>query len=415
MRWLIGVYAAVVLLLGGFAVVGAAIIADSTPSNPAEAAADEHSFSLVAYEFRHFPEKWLYRIGRVFHKYDEGTDDQVLQRYFNLTKREARLQDQDPASPALAAMEEERAFLENTIERIIEGRVTSLIEDQGLTADPPLFSDLGMVWPPVNFEFDQPPRVLVTSPRDKIELQGDYLLSPGISLDTVEQIESKAETTPNTSAVVVQSGGVATYPSVIDNLDDYHHVIETVAHEWTHQYLTFYPLGAKYFSSSELRTLNETVATLSGRQLEALYLQKYGDLDLSASDEPPPTATPAPTTAPLGSPVPTAAPFDFTTSMRALQTQVTAMLAQGQVAEAEALMNEKRDEFAQKGYYIRKLNQAYFAFNGFYATGPGSIDPIGPKLEQLAMQLGSEGAFLKRARAITSVSELDAALASISG
>jgi hypothetical protein len=411
MRWLIGVYVAAVLALGGFALIGAVIIVDSTPSNPAEAAADEHSFSLLSYEFRHFPEKWLYRVGRVFHKYDEGTDDQVLQRYFNLTKREARLQDQDPNSPDLAAMEEERAFLENTVERIIEGRITSLIEDQGLTADPPLFSDLGMVWPPVNFEFDQPPRVLVTSPRDKIELQGDYLLSPGISLDTVEQIEDKAETSPNTSAVVVQSGGVATYPAVIDNLDDYHHVIETVAHEWTHQYLTFYPLGAKYFGSSELRTLNETTATLSGRQLEALYLEKYGDLDLSASDEPPPTATPAPS----GSPAPTAAPFDFTTAMRALRTQVEAMLAQGQVTEAETLMNEKRDEFAQQGYYIRKINQAYFAFNGFYATGPGSIDPIGPKLESLATKLGSEGAFLERARSITSVADLDAALAAISG
>jgi hypothetical protein len=88
------------------------------------------------------------------------------------------------------------------------------------------------------------------------------------------------------------------------------------------------------------------------------------------------------------------------------------MLADGKVTDAETLMSQKRAEFAERGYYIRKLNQAYFAFHGFYATGPGSIDPIGPKMQLLLDNEGSEGAFLKRARSITSVAELDAALAS---
>ena len=64
--------------------------------------------------------------------------------------------------------------------------------------------------------------------------------------------------------------------------------------------------------------------------------------------------------------------------MRALRQQVQDLLAAGKVDEAEALMEQKREEFATHGYFIRKLNQAYFAFYGFYATGPGSIDPIGP-------------------------------------
>jgi hypothetical protein len=407
MRWFIAAYVAVVLLLGGFAAVGAVVLADATPSDPVQAVADKYSFNLIKWEIRHFPEKWLYRIGGLFHRYDEGSDNQVLQRYFNLTRREARLQDQQPDSPGLKPMEEERAFLENTVENIIEGRVTSILENQGLTAEPPLFSDLGVVFPPVDFEFDQPPRILVVSPRDKIDLKSDDLLTPGLTLDTVEQIERDAEQGPDTSALVVQSGGVATYPSVIDNLDDYQHVIEIVSHEWTHQYLAFYPLGAKYFGGSELRTLNETVATISGQQLADLYFVKYGDLDLSASDPPP--ATPAPTLVP-GAPTP--APFDFTTEMRSLRTQVEALLAQGKVDEAEALMRQKRDEFAGHGYYIRKLNQAYFAFYGFYATGPGSIDPIGPKMEQLLANAGSEGEFIHRARSITSVADLNAALAS---
>lgn len=406
MRWFIAAYVAVVLLLGGFAAFGAAVLVDAKSSDPA----DKYAFNLFTWEFRHFPEKWLYRIGGVFRDNGKGEDDdRVLQRYFNLTRREARLQEQNPQSPELDALENERAFLENTVENIIEGRVTSVIEDQRLTAEPPLFSDLGVVFPPVDFEFDQPPRVLVTSPREKIELKSDDLLMPGLTLDTVEQIEREAEQHGHTSALVVQSGGVATYPSVIDNLDDYGHVIEIVSHEWTHQYLAFYPLGAKYFAGSELRTLNETVASISGKQLAALYFERYGDLDLSASDPKP--ASPAPTAVP-GAPTP--APFDFTAEMRALRMQVEALLSQGKVEAAEALMRQKRDEFAQRGYFIRKLNQAYFAFYGFYATGPGSIDPIGPKMEQLLKDAGSAGAFLRLARQITSVSDLERLLAEAS-
>ena len=45
-------------------------------------------------------------------------------------------------------------------------------------------------------------------------------------------------------------------------------------------------------------------------------------------------------------------------------------------------MEEKRQFLAANGYYIRKLNQAYFAFHGSYADTAGSIDPIGPKLDR---------------------------------
>jgi hypothetical protein len=86
------------------------------------------------------------------------------------------------------------------------------------------------------------------------------------------------------------------------------------------------------------------------------------------------------------------------------------MLAQGQVEQAEALMAAKRDEFQSKGVFIRRLNQAYFAFHGFYADSPGSIDPIGPKLQTLLEQAGSPGEFVRRASALTTRADLDKAL-----
>jgi len=86
------------------------------------------------------------------------------------------------------------------------------------------------------------------------------------------------------------------------------------------------------------------------------------------------------------------------------------MLAEGRIEEAEALMAAKRDEFEAKGVSIRRLNQAYFAFHGFYADSPGSIDPIGPKLQTLLERAGSAGEFVRLASGITSRAELDAAL-----
>ena len=43
--------------------------------------------------------------------------------------------------------------------------------------------------------------------------------------------------------------------------------VGTAAHEWVHHYLAFYPLGASYFRSQDLRTLNETVADVVGDEV----------------------------------------------------------------------------------------------------------------------------------------------------
>ena len=39
-----------------------------------------------------------------------------------------------------------------------------------------------------------------------------------------------------------------------------------------------------------------------------------------------------------------------------------------------------------RGFHIRRINQAYFAFNNLYAGEPGSpaaTNPIGPKVDEL--------------------------------
>ncbi|MCH7616573.1 MAG: hypothetical protein IIB18_01715 [Chloroflexi bacterium] len=402
MRNVIAAYAACLTLLAAFALVGAAVVFEATgPSDAAEAAANRNSFNLVTWELKHLPQKWLYKIGGVFRD-EEGSDDGALHRYFELGDEIDRLANEAPGSDALARAEDERGGLEARVEDIIEGRVTSVLEEQNLALEPPLFSDLGLIFPPVDFEIDPPPRVLAVSPRERIDLDESYLLTPGLSSETALAIEAGVEADdPDVSALVVTTGGVATYPSVIREGRSYERLVDTVFHEWLHQYLIFFPLGRTYIKGGESRTLNESVANIAGSELARLYFEKYGPLEA----EPPPTPGQSPT--PSAAPDPLDDPFDFGAEMRALRLDVEELLAAGRIEEAEALMERKRDEFEAKGRYIRRLNQAYFAFYGFYADTPASIDPIGPKLAALLERAGSPGEFVRQASAITSQADLD--------
>ncbi|MDO8616474.1 MAG: hypothetical protein Q7T33_12185 [Dehalococcoidia bacterium] len=415
MRIWVAAYLAALVTLLGLALAGGAVLYDNRgPSDAIEAAASGHEYSLTSWELRHFPGKWLYKMGGFLSGRSPGDPDADLRRYFELTERIGAQEQASASGGGAQDLTAERAQLENRAEDIIEGRITRLLEDQGLALRPPLFSDLGLVFPPVDFEFDSPPRVLAVSPRDRIHLDASFLLSPGLDLQTVTSIEQEAEAARlprryphGVSALVVNTGGVATYPSVVSDLASYQSLIDTVIHEWLHQYLAFFPLGSSYFKDSETRTLNESVANLGGQALAGLYFQRYGTLS--------PIPTPAPVSpSPAGAQTGGRQPgFDFGQEMRALRVRVEELLNGGKTAEAEALMEQKRQEFAQHGVFIRRLNQAYFAFHGSYADTPASIDPIGPKLETLLQRAGSPGAFVRLAAGLSSAAELDALLAKL--
>jgi len=388
MRFFLAAYVSAIVLLAGLAVAGGVLLyRGSGPDDAAEAAAADHGYDLVSWEVRHFPEKWLHKLQHIFNGRGEDEADALLCGYF----------DQDTGDS------ERISEIENEVEDVIEGRVTAVLEDEGLALEPPLFSDLGLVFPPVDFELDATPRVLAVSPRERIELRDSYLLEPDLAPGVIEEIERESEADnageSGVSALVIRTGGFSSYPSVVFEDASYESLVETVFHEWLHSYLIFFPLGAGYFGSDEARTLNESVANIGGRELASRYFERYGSLE-DACGAPVAEATPSP--APGG--------FDFTSEMRELRQQVEAMLAEGRIDEAEALMATKRDEFEVKGVSIRKLNQAYFAFHGFYADTAASIDPIGPRLQTLLERAGSAGEFVRVASRITSRDELEGAL-----
>jgi hypothetical protein len=212
-----------------------------------------------------------------------------------------------------------------------------------------------------------------------------------MTMEEAEAIEQSIESTGELSAIVDSVEGVATYPSLVAFTADYQSLVEIVAHEWMHHYLFFRPLGRRYADSPELRTLNETVANMAAEEIAELVVGKHpiDELDQRAPDS---------------------TRWFRDAVLRDLRRDVDALLAQGQVDDAEALMEERRRELAEAGFFYRRINQAFFASRSFYADTGASIDPLGPKLELLREQSASLHEFIDAAEDLTSKEDLDNAL-----
>jgi hypothetical protein len=98
--------------------------------------------------------------------------------------------------------------------------------------------------------------------------------------------------------------------------------------------------------------------------------------------------------------------FDFNQEMREIRKTVDEYLARGEIEKAEEFMGQKQQYLMSMGYYIRKLNQAYFAYEGTYADSPAFISPIGLELKELRSQSASLKYFLNTVSSMTSHQEL---------
>ena len=128
-----------------------------------------------------------------------------------------------------------------------------------------------------------------------------------------------------------------------------------------------------------MTTLNETAATIGGLELGALahtaITGRPVDRQLNAK-------------AGAGS-------FHFNDAISETRLHAEEMLAQGEIEEAEAYMEERRMLLVDHGFRIRKINQAFFAFRQSYATDPASISPIDGQLRELRQRSDSLEDFLK--------------------
>jgi hypothetical protein len=197
---------------------------------------------------------------------------------------------------------------------------------------------------------------------------------------------------------------------MVTETTDLRWMLETIAHEWAHNYLSLRPLGINYSTTPELRTMNETTASIVGTEIGTHVVHNhYPELLVSKRD---PSRVSFDEAA-LHSPELQGAPFDFRAEMH--ETRVTAdkMLAEGKIEEAEAYMEQRRQFLWENGYLLRKLNQAYFAFHGAYADSPGGAagqDPVGPAVRALREQSASLADFVNTIAWMSSFEQLQQAV-----
>jgi hypothetical protein len=284
-------------------------------------------------------------------------------------------------------------------EAVVQQQVTQILSDMGITL-------CGQAIPPVLYHMSQMPLALIISPREVIRQDANISLLPEMTMDQIVDLESKVEKELNVSALVERIGGIGVYPTMVMSTTDPSWLVEVVAHEWTHNFLTLRPLGVNYETTPELRTMNETAASIAGNEIGAEVIRKYYPEFL------PPT--PAPTIQPAEPVVePTPPAFDFNTEMHITRVSVDELLLAGKIDEAESYMESRRQVFWQQGYLLRRLNQAYFAFHGAYADVPGGaagVDPVGPAVRQLRKNSYSLSEFLNRISWMDSFEDLQKAV-----
>jgi hypothetical protein len=283
-------------------------------------------------------------------------------------------------------------------EAILEEQTAGVLVSNG-------FGVLGQEFPPVGVHFTPLPMMLIVSPRERIE--AIYQLGLRHGLDTAQQgaIEGRIDSAFDVSSLVTGIGGLGAYPAMLLESSSPNWVAEVSPHEWSHHYLLFRPLGWNYETSAEARIINETVASIVGKEIGRQVVARYYPELLP--EEPPAAAQPPAEPQPAQPPA-----FDFRAEMHATRVHVDELLAQGKVREAELYMDERRQVFVEHGYTIRKLNQAYFAFYGAYADEPGAAgaDPIGPAVRQLRAQSPDLHTFAVRVAHVTTLAQLWALL-----
>ena len=379
--------------------------------SPIDLAAAPFRFDLITWEITHLPDKWFHKLGSLLPWNSDSRQERLddLKEYFRLGQ-EIRAQEEEltrlqtqsdagsgsPGSAALTGPQESvrsvlerledlrgtRSGLKAGVEETLESEVSAVLDREGLD------SFFGLVFPPVDVAIASPPRVLVISPRDRIDRIKTVLLKPDMKLEDMDTLEDRILQEQDLSALVTGIGGVATYPTIVRD-SSLRSAAELSSHEWLHAYWFFRPLGwAPWSWSSEINTLNETAASLAGRELGKLVHEAItGEKIL----EPPPSSS----TSEEDTTPPDEGHFDFNNEMHATRLRVDELLAEGKVVEAEAYMEERRQLFEENGHHIRKLNQAFFAFHGTYAASPASVSPIGDEVEQLWSTSDSVGDFIR--------------------
>jgi hypothetical protein len=330
----------------------------------------------------------------------EKTDNRI-----NLIYTDPTIKDPQTTSAVLRTRLTELTRQQDAIapfaEATLEGQVNQVLNDLGLLNG-------GQAIPWVLYHVTPLPNNLIISPRNKILQETTYQVVPDITVEQSDQLETSVDKNLDVASLVVPIGGLAIYPTMIMRTTALDWLSSTIAHEWTHLYLGQRPLGINYLKSGELRTMNETTASIAGNEIGRIVMQRYYPEMLPPKSDDPQLVSGLPQPRQLADP-----PFDFRAEMHTTRVKVDELLAAGKIDEAETYMEQRRQFFWAHNYAIRKLNQAYFAFYGAYADVPGGAageDPVGPAVRALRAQSATLTAFLERIARMSSFEELKRAV-----
>ena len=349
--------------------------------------------------------------------FDRGTNKDILIDYLRTTNQlmqaestieqiyaDPNITDKESTSEVVRTQRDQLITRQEMLAPFAEGTLQSQVADTltefGLTTG-------GQTIPPVLYHTSPTPLALIVAPRDRIEQIANISVLPTLTLDEQIALEDKVSQSLDVSTLVVPIGGVGVYPTMVMETTNLSWVLDTIAHEWAHNYLNLRPLGLNYSTTPELRTMNETTASIVGGEIGLYIVQNYYPELLGSS--------PSRNLVSLNKQLLPAngfqdpPPFDFRAEMHETRVKADELLAEGKIEEAEAYMEERRQIFVQHGYLVRKLNQAYFAFHGAYADVPGGAageDPVGPAVRALREQSDSLADFVNTIAWMTSFEEL---------
>ncbi len=298
-------------------------------------------------------------------------------------------------------------------ESIIQEQISQVLADEGLTF-------FGQPIPPVAYHATALPIALIVSPREAIRQDASIYISPDMRLDEQINLENKVAKGLNVSTFVTDIGGMGLYPTMVNETSDINWLAEVVAHEWTHNYMLWHPLGWFYDESPGLRTMNETTASITGKEIARKTVARfYPERSIPATQE----ESLSNNKAQVKTSTPQAVmadyitlekynqtkPFNINREMYKTRLMVDALLAHGKIDQAEQYMDMRRSFFWDFGYVYRKINQAYFAFYGAYADEAESAagaDPVADAVRSLRKQSPTLKQFVQRIAVMHTEDEL---------
>lgn len=267
------------------------------------------------------------------------------------------------------------------VEIIIAKQIEEVLAEEGV-----------VVFPMVSFSIRSLPGFLIISPKNEIKTEKEIHVIPGLSDTKKEEIEAKVDAL-GVSSYITDLSGTSTFPTVVSNQASLRETIGIVVHEWVHNYLFFHPLGFKYalhflgWKNDDIATINEAAADIVEEEIGEIIYNRYY---LSFKNQ--------------GKKTVSISTFDFRSKMQKIRKDVDSLLLLGKIEEAERYMEEQRLYINSYGYNIRKLNQAYFAFNGTYSSI--SVNPLTERVKDIRKKSNSLKDFLDEIGKIRKAEEL---------